>query len=183
MLRNYWAVMKNRKLGPKSSQNNHSVRITFVLSRNLVTSTFTVWSVPNSSVIIGTPDSDESFRALPICPWHSQLSLLLRSQGGGGACILRSVRVGLSLLEQSRAVLPTHVLPVLIWLWQYYLSDRRTRCWMTGGVLLSDISSCDDVQILSWSLVVRFLCRTRRGILYCLHCRGSNGPPQALSTA
>lgn len=40
--------------------------------------------------------------------------------GGRGACILHLVRVGiwigLSLLEQSRAV--AHLLPVLIWLWQ-----------------------------------------------------------------
>lgn len=88
--------------------------------------------------------------ALPCFP------LLLRSQGGGGACILHSVRagiwIGLSLLEQSRAVRsrPPAPGPHLV-MTIYVMSAGRIVGWMTGGALLCDISSCDDVEIPSWS--------------------------------
>lgn len=79
--------------------------------------------------------------------------------GGRGACILDLVRVGiwigLSLLEQSRAV-RSHPPPLSSFGYgSNIMTAGRTVGWMTGGVLLCDISPCDgDDQILSWPLLL-----------------------------
>lgn len=142
--------------------NNHWIRNIFSLSTNVVTSTFFFFFMDNPRlpcyhwntwfqwVILG-PSSLSM--ALPA------FLLLLRSQGGGGACILHSVRVGIWIglspvrAKQNSQKPPTSSGPSFGYD-RNIMSAGRIVGWMTGGALLCDISSCDDVQILCWPLLL-----------------------------
>lgn len=135
---------------------DHRIGKIFVLSWNLVTSTvFT----DNPCVIIGTPDSNESYCAPPVYPRRSQLSSCCSDLRGAGRLHpafcqswnldrtfpVRAKLSGLKLPTSSQSSFgyDTNIMSV-----------GRTVGWNTGGALHCDISSCDDVQILRWPLLL-----------------------------
>lgn len=76
--------------------NNQWIRKIVLLSGNVVTSTFFVDSL-RFRVIIGTPDSDDSYWAPPVNPWRSLLSSCCSDPRGAGApasCILSELEFG-----------------------------------------------------------------------------------------